>query len=508
MKKVRKILSLILAVAMVLTALAGCASGGSGKDASKAESGAETDTPDIDLSKEAELSLYLIGSSTAAYDKAIEEMNKNLKEDMNTTVKVSFIGWGDFGTKYPLILSSGEAIDLVYASGWTGFKTQAQKGAFMPLEELAPKYAPKSYAEMNEDWIEQATIDGHMYGFPAEFYQYNCMGYIVRGDLMEKYNMTEIKNMDDYGEYLANVVANDPELDPAGFMATSDGLMETFAGEMGWYNLSQNPQTPFYTEFSSTENPQVFFLYDKPEMKDFFIKMKDWSDKGYWLKSALSNKDENLMLNGKAASRIHGLDTWKGMVMKHPEYNAKWFPARPYVFKTEAMQDGMAVPASAKNPERALMFLEKLRQEEKYYNYMTYGIEGETYEVLENGQLKPLDMENYAPENFCSWGFKEFKFIKDVEGTPAELKDYNAMLAEKCEENVFIQFHFDSDPVKSEFAAVTNVYQQYAIPLAYGYVDDPVAGFDTLMEKMKAAGYEKVRDEMQKQLDEYMATRK
>lgn len=90
----------------------------------------------------------------------------------------------------------------------------------MPLEELAPKYAPKSYAELSEDFLDQATINGHMYGFPPTFFQYNCMGYIVRGDLMKKYGMTEIKNMEDYGKYLDNVVKNDPQLDPSGLMTT------------------------------------------------------------------------------------------------------------------------------------------------------------------------------------------------------------------------------------------------------------------------------------------------
>lgn len=508
MKRAKRLLSLALMAAITLTAMAGCGTQGEPTPSPDTKVVSATEKqPEIDLSKEVELSMYLIGSTSAAYEKAVGELNKKLKEDMNTTVKVSWIGWGDFGTKYPLVLASGEPIDLIYAATWCSFYAQAQKGAFMALEELAPQYAPKSYQEVAGDFVSQATVNGHMYGFPPTFFQYGSMGYIVRGDLMKKYGMTEIKNMEDYGTYLDHVVKNDPQLDPTGFMTTSGGLAEHYAGELGWYNVAQNVQVPFYMNFND-ESAKLFNFYETPEMADFFVKMKDWSDKGYWPKSVLSNKDDQMMNNGKAASRIHNLDTWKGMAIKHPEYDVKWFPTWPYAFKTPAMQDGMAIPASSKNPERALMFLEKLRQEQEYYNFLTYGIADETYRITPEDQLEALDLENFAPENFCSWGFKSLKFFKEPVGTPDSLKDIKAQLDARSVDNAYLLFVPNLDSIKNEYAAITNVVQQYAIPLTYGYVEDPVAGLKTLIEKLKEAGSDKVLAELQTQYDAFMATRK
>ena len=64
-------------------------------------------------------------------------------------------------------------------------------------------------------------------------------------------------------------------------------------------------------------------------------------------------------------------------------------------------------------------------------------------------------------------------------------------------------FNFDDTNVKNEMANIANVYQQYALPLELGFVDVE-DGLATLKEKLDQAGIEKVRQEMQTQLDEYL----
>ena len=108
-------------------------------------------------------------------------LNTKLKADLNATVTVNWIGWGDFTTKYPLVLASGEPVDMIYAATWTNFYQNAQKGAYLALEDLAPKYAPKSMASYSPDWLAQATVNGHLYAFPANFSQVGMMGYHRQG---------------------------------------------------------------------------------------------------------------------------------------------------------------------------------------------------------------------------------------------------------------------------------------------------------------------------------------
>ncbi len=445
------------------------------------------------------LIMYLMGGPAKDYDQVLAAFNKKLKADLNATVTVNWIGWGDFTTKYPLVLASGEPVDMIYAATWTNFYQNAQKGAYLALEKLAPKYAPKSLASYSPDWIGQATVNGHIYAFPANFSQVGIMGYIVRGDLMKKYNIPDIKTIDDYGVYLDAIVKNEPTLAPSDFVGSTDGLDGYFVRSIGHYrNITQ---WLFYNIDNGTAVDEIAL----PQMQGFYEKMKVWSAKGYWPKSVLSNKDDQMLQNGTAASRLHNQDTWNTAYMKHPEWDLKFFWTDSYGVSTVAMQDGMAVPASARNPERALMMLEKLKTDQSYYNLLTYGIEGVDYTVTADNMIDPKNTDVFAPEGYCSWGYKDPKFYKPVKGSAPTLLAVKGKLNAMAIKDPYALFALNQDPIKNELAALNSVMVQYEAPLNFGFVDDVAAGLATLKSKMKEAGIDKVMAEIQRQLDAFKA---
>ena len=454
---------------------------------------------DIDISKRADMLMYLIGSPARDYEEVLEQVNGKLDNDLNATLTVNWIGWGDFGTKYPLILASGEPADLIYASTWTNYYSEAAKGAFLPLEDLLPIYAPQTYAQITPDFMKQSTTGGHLYGVPAAFYQIGMMGYIVRGDLMKQYGMKSIDSIYDYGVFMDHVKNNNPEIEPGDYMSTSDALDSYYAFAQDLLAIEH----PFYIDLNA-DKPTVVNFYDLPGLIDHFKMMKEWGDKGYWSKTVLSDKEENKFRDGKAASRLHNQDSWKSIWLTHPEYEAQFYFGRPYAFKTAAMQDGMAVPAAAKNPERALMFLELLRNDEAYYDLMTYGIEGKHWKINDAGELLALDTDGFAPEGYCSWGFKDPKFFKPPVGLPPNLDEVTAALEVMSTDNPYTLYYADYEPIKSERAAIFSVWQQYGLPLAYGYVDVE-NGLATVRDKLNAAGASVMQAELQKQLEAFMA---
>ena len=477
----------IISLAIVLIAASALWAGPAGE-----QSGTQT-LPSVNLI------MYLMGGPAKDYDQVLAAFNKKLKADLNATVTVNWIGWGDFTTKYPLVLASGEPVDMIYAATWTNFYQNAQKGAYLALEKLAPTYAPKSLASYSADWLGQATVNGHLYAFPANFSQVGIMGYIVRGDLMKKYNIPDIKTIDDYGVYLDAIVKNEPTLVPSDFVGSTDGLDGYFVRSIGHYrNITQW----LYYDIDTGKAVDEIAL---PQMQGFYEKMKVWSAKGYWPKSVLSNKDDQMLQNGTAASRLHNQDTWNTGYMKHPEWDLKFFWTDSYGVSTVAMQDAMAVPASAKNPERALMMLEKLKTDQSYYNLLTYGIEGVDYTVTSDNMIDPKNTDVFAPEGYCSWGYKDPKFYKPVKGSAPTLLAVKQKLNSIAIKDKYALFALDQDPIKNELAALNSVMVQYEAPLNFGFVDDVAGGLATLKQKMKEAGIDKVMAEIQKQLDAFKA---
>jgi putative aldouronate transport system substrate-binding protein len=455
-----------------------------------------------------ELVMYLIGNPTQAYWDALAVFNKKAQADLNLTLKVNFIGWGDFSQKYPLVLASGEPIDLIYTSTWLQFPQQALKGAFMPLEDIGPKFAPESFKLEPKEGLRQATLNGHLYALPPNFTQYAFHGPIYRGDLGAKVGVPEIKSFDDWGKFMVAVHKSDATIDPAGMYATIPMIDASYWYQNDLYPLSGDPviASPFWIDVND-KTGKVVNIVDRADTPDLLKKLYAWSKAGAWPKSVLSNKDDKMFQTGKAASVPWNIDNWVGQYMQNPQWDVKFFSMLKHTYALPYMQDGMAIPASAKHPDLALKLLDKLRNDKSYYMLLSYGIEGKQYKMNEKGELIALDNTNWPPEQFCNWGYRDNRFRPDMAGSPASLKDVRAAAAKAAVDNPYVSFTQVIEPVKNEYAAVVNVMTQYWVPLKLGYVE-PVAGLKTLKEKLKAAGVAKVEAEFQKQLNAFLAARK
>jgi len=496
MRKTTRLLGLALALALCLTAVVGFSATARASDAA---------TPDT--SNFVNLSMYLIGSPAIDYDDMIAAMNEKMKADINANVSVTWIGWGDYSTKYPLVLASGESIDLLYTSNWLSFVSEAAKGAFYPLEDLAPIYCPQSWAAQTDGMKTTCTVNGHIYALSPKFSQHGAMGYIVRGDLMDQMGLTAINSMDDFGTYCAGVLKYAPQLDPTGLdsQANLDGY-EQYA--LGYYNsVGGFYDCPLMLKVDDTGHPtsQVVNYYNDPALPAFYTKMKTWYEAGYWPSNVLSNKDTNMLVEGTAATRLHNFDSWSSAYQTNPSWDLRFFPAIPHAVLTSAVQDAMAVGAHAANPERALMLLEKLRTDESYYDLFTYGREGVDYTLTSDGKLQATDVNVFAPEGYCSWGVKDPEFYKVQAGYPPDYQQVIDSVNATGVDTPFVNFAFNPDPVKTQIAAISAVMAKYHMPLALGYVTDTDAALDELKSQLQSAGVDAVQAEMQSQVDAFVA---
>ncbi len=490
MKKIGRLLSLVLALIMVLTTV-GCASAA----APSAN----------DFAEPVELVVYVLGSEPNRHSEVMEVFNAKLKEKMNTTLKVNFLGWGDYETQYPLLLSSGEPFDLIYTATWLNFYQQAQKGAFKALNELIPQYAPDAWGQLSEFGQQSAMVNGNIYAIPSGKTTYNSFGIITRGDLMDKYNLPDIKTFEDYGTYMQAIVENEPTMQATDVYAGGSEIDDTYFLYNGLYPLTGNTKSIYWVDLKA-EKPVVFNKVNWEGTPAMLAMMQDWGAKGYWPKAALSNQDGDMMSTGKAASGTHSMDNWVSQYMRHPEWDWRYYDMVTFDEELSAMQDAMAIPNSSKNPERALQFLNLIRTDNELYNALVYGIEGETYQFEADGTVKPLDPDNFGLDPW-TWGLRTNEFTKDYAGTPASLQALRQELRDNLRPNALRAFAMNTDTVKNEFAAVTSVMAQYYDPLKLGYVEAE-SGMAELKTQLDAAGDAAVVAELQRQVDEFLAATK
>lgn len=489
----KRLLATLLTAAMGVNLLTGW-----GSVSAKAEA--------LDTSKEVELVMYVISDRPAGQDVVDEHLNEILKEKLNCTLKINWIGWAEYAQKYPLLFSSGEAFDMAYCAGWLGFSNLARRGAFMELDDMLEQYAPDNFALQSETALAQATIDGHLYAVPTLLPTYTAYGSIYRGDLAAEAGITDtIDTFEEVEQFCDYIVENHPEMEAIDEYSSGPELSLVWTRMNGLYDIDSNLRFLFYDP--SAETPTVTPLYDLEGATEFYQRMKEWSDKGYWSKSALSDTDSQKSQNGKAAMRFHNIDSWSGAFVQHPEWDFKWGTMTKDVAHLPFTQDCMVISNTSKNPERALALWNLITTDQEVYDAFYYGVEGTTYELNDQGQFTILDMDLYATS--AMWAARTMELNRNGVGVPEEYDTIREGWEETIQPGTgtekFTGFVLDTSNISTEVAACTNAKQQYGWPLELGYTDDVEASIEQYRQAMKSAGIDRVIEECQKQLDAYIA---
>jgi len=516
-------LAAILAIVMVLTACGGNANhagNGSADDAPAADNaqettdnGAASNEGGSDTSEEVNLKMIFVGPKPVDYDAVFEEVNKKLKEKINATIEGEFLDWSDWAQKYPMILAANEEFDLIYAANWAGYNDQALKGGFLELtEEMLSTYAPMTWEAMPSVSWDQAKVQGKLYMVPQNSGESVEKIILYREDLRKKYNLPELNSPEAYATYLKTVAQNEKGIMPF--------TPET--GDWKYHNLDrillkqQNEWNMFDLDLPfafklKDEKGQVFNVYETQEFKDLAVYYKDLADHNAWSKNVLNSKNDHQQdfRQGKTASITHNTGTTGSLMEQMRRENSPYEVAVADINAGKAKsiaistQNGTAIHATSKHPERALMLIDLMQNDREIHDLMMYGIEGVHYEPVGDDKFKATDKSaNYT--GFSNWSFNS-PLNRDNEAFPKEVSDMVAGFESNVYHYPLETFVFDNSKVKTEIASVGNVMLRYAIPLEYGLVKDIDQGIAELNKQLKAAGVEKIQAELQAQIDAFLA---
>lgn len=509
----KRLIAALLTLSTAAMVLTGCGSskdsGSSQTTAAAAEDAAAADAGTADTSKEVELVMYVVSDRPAGQDVVDENLNKLLKEKLNCTLKINWIGWAEYAQKYPMLYSSGESFDMAYCAGWLNFSNLARKGAFKSLDDLLPQYAPKNYAMQSESALSQATIDGHLYAVPTLLPTYTTYGSIYRGDVAAEAGITDpVDTFDEIEQFCDFVLENHPEMEPIDMYSSGPELALVNTRAIGYKDLDSGLRYVYYDP--SEENPVVTPVYDIEGMDEFYARMKTWCDKGYWSKSALSDTDSTKTQNGKAALKFHNVDTWSSLCVLHPEWDFQYGVMTKDIAHLPYTQDCMVISNTSKNPERALMLWDLLTSDQEAYDAFFYGVLDTTYTLNEEGQFSITDPDLYGTN--AMWAVRTMDLNRNQAGVPESYdtmrEDWEKTIKADQGAERFTGFVLDTTNITTEVAACTNAEQQYGWPLQLGYTDNVEASIEDYKKAMQAAGIDKVVEECQKQLDAYIAAQK
>lgn len=527
MKKSKRILALGLALMLSVGSLAACSKTPNEKDTStktptkeNTTEGNTTETDNsngVDLSEEVNLIYYLWGGEGVANKNILAEINKKLKADLNTTIEIKYIDWGDINTKYPLLFASGEKFDMAHASpnATIPYSTLANQDALVDISSMLDTYAPALKAEIPESVWASSKVNGKIYGVPTLYSEFTPSGFVTRRDLAEKYGVTKVDSIKAMEQYMDAAKA-DGIVPLNGSATLSMDLYRLFIDTTSTW-LSEAPGISTSEMFLAAKSAEgytdVFHPAFTAEFEEFAVKMREWSDRGYWAKDALSSQQsaKDNFLNGLSASYITHMADWSGT---YGTTNEKLKVETDfYTFAEDSgkikrkmgVENSTVISASSEHPERALMVIEKFMTDESYYRLIQYGIEGVQYEVADGVAKKP---EGFDAEKdgggFSVWSLRNDKYNIPYASEDPRRYELNEKWNKTAIDNPYVGFNFDTSNVTAEIASISNVNSQLGIQIMLGKTtQDPKAAVAEYRSQLEKAGINKVIEEVKSQLAEF-----
>ena len=478
----KKVLALILALALTVVCFAGC---------DKKQTGSNGDVPT--------LIWYVPGDSQPDTPMVMEAANKIIEKEIGAKIDLKFISAGDFDEKMRLKMASGDDFDLCFTGYTNNFRKAAQMGGLEPLDELL-KSTPDLVASMDQSFWDAATYEGVIYGVPNQQIIGVYYAPVSPKRPAEKYKL----DVDSIKEY--------KDLEP--FM---EAVKNGEDGVFPWRNKNAYFTVGAkYEEFTlgigfdrSQKKPKVVFIDEEQAFIDGMNLRNEWYNKGYIRQDVLSNTDDTTdYYAGKYAMNITtykpGVEVNEAANIGEPVVVCKNIDM-PYIKQSAVTSTLIGIGRNCKNKEKAIKFIELINTNKELYNLICFGIEGVHYDMTEDGFVKAKSDSKYKPEADWKFGNQFNALVR--EGAAADVWEQTKAQNDAAEVSPLLGFNVDRTNIESELSSLSTVRSQYGKAYFCGAkkVDKD---YDAYIKRMYDAGLQTVIDEIQRQVDEFLASKK
>jgi len=520
MKKMKSLVASLLVVCLVLS-LAGCGSSsdkstdnnnsGKTEDSAKEGNSQSADTADKNYEKivYAFVSFNNIPEDTSEVEEAI---NKITRDKIGVEVELMPLAISNYTQQISLAMQGGEQVDVFHSLG--DFGSYVSKNQAYDITDLIDTYAKEAKEIVGDRFISTTTHDSKVYGIPAYKPIALQSQFLYRKDMLEAVGVdpSTITSVEDLTDVFAKIKAEYPDITPLAPANQGDtGLISTISGVD---YLSDDM-------FSSKgvlmgDSTEVVDFYATDAFRERMELAREWYNAGYISKDAATSSSTaiELISSGKAFSYIASYsyppeDTAESMTgtMGGIEMGAVNV-GEPYLDTNSVNSLTWMVSSVTEHPEAALKFLNLTFTDPDILNLIVFGIEGRDYVKVDDNSVQypeGLDATTVPYTAQLSCGIIGNQFIQYVLGTYKEESIKQEIAAnENSKTSKAFGFMFDNSEVKIEYSSVVNVINQYLSGLRCGSLD-PDTEIDAFVKDLNDAGMDRIIQEKQAQLDEWLA---
>ncbi len=441
-----------------------------------------------------------------------EGFNKKLAEKV-PGVKVDFeiIPLSEYKQRFLLMNSAREKVDIVNNYN-LDFYTEVKNGSFIALDDLLEKYGKETLAALPGWFMEYQKADGKIYGIPS--YQ---MCSVLRGVTFIKEQADKYLDTEAFKKALYDTKHDSKEmydilekymddLSAAGYKF--NGSVKVI-NQRGWESL----KWPYSIEYGDKNGKVVnTALCDNAQVR--YEVSARWAKKGYIKEDALTNTTDY-------KGQTDGVPFWDvGYTPFIQEKLSKEYGTEviviPYYEKDyigyRNSAGGTSITSSCKAPEKAMQVINLLQSDKEMFNLLTFGIEGKHYTKTGDDRIEtPYSLQAASTDSYglYKWivGNTELAY-----NCPAEPDGYKKWVFEESNKSDYrsplIGFGLDDTGIADYLTQVNYINEKYYEPLLAGVNDDWKSAFKQYKKELEEVGNNEIVNEMQKQVDEFLKTKK
>ena len=455
---------------------------------------------DIPIDEPVTIVWYVPGDKMPDNDMVMEAASKITMEKIGVKLDVKYIDNAAYTQRMNMnFASKNDDFDLCFTGYNNPYREAAARGAYLALDKYIEK--SKLIKQAIPDYAFKTSIhNGKIFALPnMQIMATSCTGLFIQENLAQEYglNPDDIRCLEDIEPFLEWVKNNHPEVYPFRTGAMGGGLRNSMPN-------SDSPASHVIVRRNADGSYKVYTQLDPEYSWEEAKLMRKWYKKGYIRSDNASVIDQT---SEQAAGKFA---TWRGVYKpgadaEHNSYHpnnrciAKQI-SEPYMTYDAGSTAMTAINAKSTHPDEAFKVMELVNTEPELINLLTYGIEGVHYNLNKDNRVVFVDKPGYKSNG--GWKFGSVFNTYLVPGQSDTLWEDTIAFNDSANKSTIMGFTFNAINVRAEIgqvATVTNKYRQGQKGTAD--LDDWLPLY---LSELKEAGIEKVAEEVEKQLNEWV----
>lgn len=480
--------------------------GGNTENSSQENSSSESGSQENENSGDVVTIKYLRpGTAVEHNDELVQAINDKLAADgTGLQLEIMYVPSDVFSDKVNMMLQGGDEFDLLAVmEDQKSFTTYIGAEGIIPITQYVKDSEVLNRVIPQYMW-ESATVGGEIYTIPANWTenadQACCI--TIRREKLEEFGLEDPKTMED----LLNMCQV--------FTEKWDGpsapvIIPMYKEPFTWLfrTLDTYPFTVQKDLIFIDQEGNVKNWVETDEFRQTAEFFRTCYEKGYIPEDVLSSSwsSWNTMLTGDFiwvdGCQLWGTEEVWNERIQGTNLDTIYLNPDAASFRPASFRNDTAVSVTSKHPAEAVKFMEWVYSSQENYDLMVYGVEGLTWKNEGEGLYTKLipDFEFNA-----DWMIGNMEYERYEVGTYQKFIDIMGEEKPDAENSIVLNFVFDPASVATEYANCLAEVEAKVWPIKLGIISMD-EGYEDALAKLKAAGIEKVVEEYQRQLDEYLA---